>query len=70
MKPPNMQPSVVAPADVHGVVIERPPYGERDPSTGQCISVIKTGTDPSSMMKSLAVPQRSIPKTSQAQDAD
>lgn len=36
-----------------GIVITEPPYGEKDPSTGQYISVIKTGANPNCMMSSL-----------------
>lgn len=61
---------VVPQGEVIGVVVSRPDFGAIDPSTGQKVSVIKTGSDPHNPLPQYEVPKRTIPKESQAQDAD
>ena len=55
-----------------GIEISRPDESLKDPSTGQYVSVIKTGKeqDACCILKQVGVPPRTIPKESQAQDAD
>lgn len=68
IKPSTKQPAVDASQPI-GQVLTRSDYGARDASTGQLISVIKTGDDPHCKMNT-GVPPRSVPKGSEAQDAE
>lgn len=62
--------AVQAPYDVRGVIVPLPDQEAKDPSTGQCISVIKTGSNPYHNMPSLAPNAKTFPKESQAQEVD